>query len=100
MTSIDQNIILPILRNFKTIAVIGLSPKPERAFHRVATCMQKVGYCRSTPCSYRVASWQIRVLILNQLSPVAKLKRSSRRKARVANPIYLRRWKKGGRTSV
>ncbi|MBF8274548.1 MAG: CoA-binding domain protein [Magnetococcales bacterium] len=44
MTSIDQDIILPILKNFKTIAVIGLSPKPDRASHRVAAYMQKVGY--------------------------------------------------------
>ncbi|MBF0109347.1 MAG: CoA-binding protein [Magnetococcales bacterium] len=44
MTNIDHDIILPILKNFKTIAVIGLSPKPDRASHRVAAYMQRAGY--------------------------------------------------------
>ncbi|MBF0133478.1 MAG: CoA-binding protein [Magnetococcales bacterium] len=44
MNPIDQEIILPILKNFKTIAVIGLSPKPDRASHRVAAYMQQQGY--------------------------------------------------------
>ena len=32
------------LRQAQTIAVVGLSPKPERASHRVAAYMQQVGY--------------------------------------------------------
>ncbi len=29
---------------FKTIAVVGLSPKPERPSHRIATYLKSVGY--------------------------------------------------------
>ncbi|MBF0422786.1 MAG: CoA-binding protein [Magnetococcales bacterium] len=44
MNSIDQEVILPILQQSKTIAIVGLSPKPDRASHRVAAYMQKQGY--------------------------------------------------------
>ncbi|MBF0435714.1 MAG: CoA-binding protein [Magnetococcales bacterium] len=44
MTDIDQDIILPILKHCRTIAVVGLSPKPDRASYRVAAYMQKQGY--------------------------------------------------------
>ncbi|WP_456386972.1 CoA-binding protein [Desulfolithobacter sp.] len=33
-----------ILKETKTIAVVGLSPKPSRPSHRVALYLQKVGY--------------------------------------------------------
>lgn len=33
-----------ILRNSKTIAVVGLSPKPERPSHRVAQYLMAAGY--------------------------------------------------------
>jgi predicted CoA-binding protein len=33
-----------ILATYKTIAVVGLSPKPDRASHRVSDYMQKAGY--------------------------------------------------------
>ena len=33
-----------ILENAKTIAVVGLSPKPERDSHRVAKYLQEAGY--------------------------------------------------------
>ncbi|MGN7611594.1 CoA-binding protein [Magnetococcales bacterium HHB-1] len=32
------------LEQHKTIAVVGLSPKPDRASHRVSAYMQQVGY--------------------------------------------------------
>lgn len=40
----DQNILIPLLRSTKTIAVVGLSPKPDRASYRVAAYLQRVGY--------------------------------------------------------
>ena len=36
--------IIEILKSVKTIAVIGLSPKPEKDSHKVAKYLQKVGY--------------------------------------------------------
>lgn len=36
--------IAPILQHCRTIAVVGLSPKPERASHDVARYMQAQGY--------------------------------------------------------
>ncbi|MCK5721628.1 MAG: CoA-binding protein, partial [Gammaproteobacteria bacterium] len=33
-----------ILKNTKTIAVVGLSPKPKRPSHSVAKAMQEFGY--------------------------------------------------------
>ncbi|MBF0147408.1 MAG: CoA-binding protein [Magnetococcales bacterium] len=45
MTAINhEETIRSILKECKTIAVIGLSPKPDRASHRVAAYMQRVGY--------------------------------------------------------
>ncbi|MBF0588218.1 MAG: CoA-binding protein [Magnetococcales bacterium] len=35
---------LTLLKETKTIAVVGLSPKPDRASHRVAAYMQAQGY--------------------------------------------------------
>lgn len=43
MSSINQNID-HILDNHKTIAVVGLSDKPDRASHSVARTMQRAGY--------------------------------------------------------
>ena len=40
----DQNRIDDILRKAKTIAVLGLSPKPERDSNRVARYLQSNGY--------------------------------------------------------
>lgn len=39
-----DKIIEEILRESKTIAVVGLSPKKDRASHRVARYLQKQGY--------------------------------------------------------
>ncbi|MBF0156820.1 MAG: CoA-binding protein [Magnetococcales bacterium] len=39
----DQNI-SRLLEEAHTIAVVGLSPKPDRASHRVAAYLQKAGY--------------------------------------------------------
>ncbi len=36
--------IIEILKNTKTIAVVGLSPKPKRPSHRVSKAMQGFGY--------------------------------------------------------
>jgi predicted CoA-binding protein len=33
-----------IFRQYRTIAVVGLSPKPERPSHQVAAYLQKAGY--------------------------------------------------------
>ena len=33
-----------ILKQYKTVAVVGLSPKPDRASHGVASYLQKAGY--------------------------------------------------------
>ena len=41
---LDQQKLIEILRRTKTIAVVGLSTKPDRASHRVAAYMQKAGY--------------------------------------------------------
>lgn len=38
------NTILNILQNCRTIAVVGLSPKPERDSHHVAEYLQQQGY--------------------------------------------------------
>jgi predicted CoA-binding protein len=40
----DAKDILHILRQHRTIAVVGLSPKPERDSHEVAEYMQRSGY--------------------------------------------------------
>ncbi|MDH5445131.1 MAG: CoA-binding protein [Gammaproteobacteria bacterium] len=34
-----------LLQNIKNIAVVGLSPKPDRPSHEVAALMQGFGYC-------------------------------------------------------
>ncbi len=36
--------LLPLLRQARTIAVVGLSPKPDRPSYRVAAYLQQVGY--------------------------------------------------------
>ncbi|MBF0625323.1 MAG: CoA-binding protein [Magnetococcales bacterium] len=41
--STDQELI-DLLRNTRTIAVVGLSPKPDRASYRVAAYLQAQGY--------------------------------------------------------
>jgi len=41
---LDDTKIREILQNAKTIAVVGLSPKPERDSHEVAHYLQGVGY--------------------------------------------------------
>jgi predicted CoA-binding protein len=38
-------IIRRILKDSKTIAVVGLSPKPHRPSHQVASYLMEVGYC-------------------------------------------------------
>lgn len=40
----DDTKIREILQNAKTIAVVGLSPKPERDSHEVAHYLQEAGY--------------------------------------------------------
>ena len=39
-----ENTILSLLRQVRVIAVVGLSPNPDRASHRVAAYMQGQGY--------------------------------------------------------
>jgi predicted CoA-binding protein len=41
---VDAPDLAAILRTASTIAVVGLSPKPERPSHRVASYMQRAGY--------------------------------------------------------
>jgi uncharacterized protein len=40
----DRAAIAEILRTSRRIAVVGLSPKPERPSHRVAAYLQRAGY--------------------------------------------------------
>ena len=40
----DDDAIRTLLKNVKTIAVVGLSPKPARPSYRVAQAMQHYGY--------------------------------------------------------
>lgn len=44
MSHVDDSKLLAILKNTKTIAVVGLSPKESRASYRVAAYMQEAGY--------------------------------------------------------
>lgn len=45
MTSItDDETLISLLKQTRTIAVVGLSPKPERASFRVASYMQSAGF--------------------------------------------------------
>lgn len=43
-TNPSESEIIAILKNTKTIAVIGLSPKAQRPSHRVSKAMQEFGY--------------------------------------------------------
>ena len=40
----NPNEVIDILTTCKTIAIVGLSPKPERDSHQVAKYLQQVGY--------------------------------------------------------
>ena len=40
----DQNVVSEIIRSAKVIAVVGLSPKPDRPSHEVAAYLQAHGY--------------------------------------------------------
>lgn len=40
----DAGLISRVLRESRTVAVVGLSPRPERDSHRVARYLQQVGY--------------------------------------------------------
>ena len=42
--SVDVATIRKVLRDSKTIAVVGLSPKPHRPSHQVASYLMEVGY--------------------------------------------------------
>ncbi|MBF0445590.1 MAG: CoA-binding protein, partial [Magnetococcales bacterium] len=44
MDQTNEKDIISLLKESKTIAVVGLSPKPDRASFRVASYMQQVGY--------------------------------------------------------
>ncbi len=44
MSQITDSEIIILLKETRTIAVVGLSPKPDRASHRVAAYMQQAGY--------------------------------------------------------
>ncbi len=44
MSNISDSEMIALLKETKTIAVVGLSPKPDRASHRVALYMQQAGY--------------------------------------------------------
>lgn len=43
-TNPDETEIADLLRRARTLAVVGLSPKPARPSHRVAQAMQRFGY--------------------------------------------------------
>ena len=43
--------VLSILKNSQTIAVVGLSPNPERASYRISKYMQAQGYLFHKPMS-------------------------------------------------
>lgn len=49
----DPEAITRLLRDSKTIAVVGLSPDPDRDSHRVATYLQQHGY-RIIPVNPRI----------------------------------------------
>ena len=49
----DDDALRTLLKTVKTIAVVGLSPQPERPSHRVARAMQGYGY-RIVPVHPRV----------------------------------------------
>jgi predicted CoA-binding protein len=40
----DDQTIRELLKSARTIAVVGLSPKPDKTSHQVAAVMQKAGY--------------------------------------------------------
>ena len=42
--SVDDQMLVTLLKKSRVIAVVGLSPKPERPSHRVAAYMQQAGY--------------------------------------------------------
>lgn len=44
MFAMVDSLISSLLKNSKTIAVVGLSPKPDRASYEVAAYLQKHGY--------------------------------------------------------
>jgi uncharacterized protein len=44
MSHATNNDLIVLLKETKTIAVVGLSPKTDRASHRVAAYMQQAGY--------------------------------------------------------
>ncbi|MCL4336339.1 MAG: CoA-binding protein [Candidatus Thermoplasmatota archaeon] len=44
MTGYDENRIPQILKNSKTVAVVGISDKPDRDSYRVAKYLKSVGY--------------------------------------------------------
>ncbi len=44
MSQASDDAIVNLLKQTRTIAVVGLSPKPARASHRVAAYMQEAGY--------------------------------------------------------
>ena len=44
MTMTEADTIRHILRSYRSVAVVGLSPKPHRASHEVASYMQKHGW--------------------------------------------------------
>lgn len=41
---VSDALLIPLLRQARTIAVVGLSPKPDRPSHRVAAYLKQVGY--------------------------------------------------------
>jgi predicted CoA-binding protein len=41
----NDDVLRELLQNTRTIAVVGLSPKPLRDSHKVAAYLQKAGYC-------------------------------------------------------
>lgn len=62
MRAMVDSLISSLLKNSKTIAVVGLSPKPDRASYEVAAYLQKHGY-RILP----VNPGQAGTTILNEL---------------------------------
>lgn len=53
----EEQTIEHILRNFRRIAVVGISPRPERDSHHVASYMRNAGY-DIVPVNPRIARWE------------------------------------------
>jgi len=53
----DSDQVADLLRRSRTIAVVGLSDRPQRPSHRVSRAMQRYGY-RIIPVNPTIESWE------------------------------------------